>query len=341
MPSTDGKSCSKDGTSHVRLSQNSGLPNLPVKILERIASFLPLPSAAAFSISCFAVKQALGTAYIELCNGPSEQGLIHRHNLLELLSDDTDSVIACFSCQKIHPVSPGRLRYPEDSSRNCVKSKEALELEVRLFSGFRFTTMQMAMKLSRMGKDPTLYLRSMSVEERDFEVWGNRSYLLYDPRIVGDEVIFRSQIWTLASRQRLNEIYHHDQTEELLDSDFQICSHLYKETRETQLCHASHLLGVTPRCGASSRRACSRIRRCDTCNTEFQVQSKDCGSVGVAIIVTKWLNMGGAKTPRDPKIQALLDKNPNGRTSRSDGRILTMFEGCSPDEFEPILNHCD
>jgi len=45
----------------------------------------------------------------------------------------------------------------------------------------------------------------------------------------------------------------------------------------------------------------SGMRQCVYCPTEFQIELQDCADLGVALVTTKWLDLGEGRTVLDPK----------------------------------------
>ena len=45
----------------------------------------------------------------------------------------------------------------------------------------------------------------------------------------------------------------------------------------------------------------SRLKHCNYCPTEYQIDLQECGQLGVAVVVTKWLDLGEGQHFLDPK----------------------------------------
>ena len=83
------------------------LLDLPIEIIQEIASFLPLPSKAAFTLTCSTLMGVVGTqSWRDLAR---RTNIYERHDFGRLLERDLANGIYCYGCKKMHYTS---LRLP-------------------------------------------------------------------------------------------------------------------------------------------------------------------------------------------------------------------------------------
>ena len=75
----------------------------------------------------------------------------------------------------------------------------------------------------------------------------------------------------------------------------------------------------------------SGIRQCVYCPTEFQIELQDCADLGVALVTTKWLDLGEGRTVLDPKWWSRLS------TKYTDHDLFAGMRGVYREDIEDRL----
>jgi hypothetical protein len=309
--------------------------NLSNELIHDIATWLPPSAAAAFTLCSRRLSFVIGTRYLQICNelGHEEE----RKTLLDLFSRDLEDHIHCHRCRKVH-----KAELQPNMTRKCTIS-DYDDLSKILFQGFLFINLQMAMKLHRLGKDPGLHLRFLTKSNQiSRRIGGDRSepYITYESRIVGRDVLFRSQFCLFIPRHSIDirAILHHIATHRL--RKFNICRHyqLYDiGIRAIFLCLMEHLAKGTPFCSCMGL---MDLTECRKCGTEFKMDLMDYADKGVVFIVTKWVDLGPGLSPEDEKWRRLIELDyqsmPGWRPSTC--RVMPLFEDCEPSDFEAVLS---
>ena len=197
--------------------------------------------------------------------------------------------------------------------------------------------LQMAMKLHRLGKDPRVYLDFLT---RTSDSLGRRiardPYIIYEPRIVANEILFRFQYWVLLSRKYIENASSVKCIPTHGPGYFRICGHLSLVDDPPQkmfTCLCNHLATGTRFC-----LLCTDLMQCNRCGTEFQMQTKDYGEKGVAFVLTKWVDFGAALSPYDKKLTLYTEHTYYHGIRSANGNIMSRFESCKPSEFTPVLS---
>jgi len=100
--------------------KNSPLATLPIEILQQIATYLAIVSAASFSLTCRQMYFVLGTQYLEYtvsCPYKIRQ-------FLEVLEHDLQNHIFCNPCRKLHSMKKAS-KYTEHHNPYYVTSEAA------------------------------------------------------------------------------------------------------------------------------------------------------------------------------------------------------------------------
>lgn len=98
------------------------------------------------------------------------------------------------------------------------------------------------------------------------------------------------------------------------------------------------------------------MKQCEHCPTEYQIDLQECGPLGVAALITKWLDLGEGFILFDPKWWSHLSSTYTNHPIFTEadetlkerlqdrlpvqfkpGSIYASFEGSSPSAFNPLL----
>jgi hypothetical protein len=309
------------------------------ELLQHIGNLLPLASAAAFSLCSRRLLHTLGSEYLQKCSGEGRGD--NKHALLELLSRSLDGYIACHQCLKLH-----RVNFPL-GRRLCTTADVMALVSTIVFPSLSFVHLQMAMKLHRLGQDPSPYLdplttgspKYMQLPGVDARNLTSRlslaPHVSHKPRIDNDELLFRSQYCLRLPWRSLRDFHSTWITAEHDLGYFNLCSHLSLQDSRlkalfSRLCF--HYSGNVAWC-----EACHVLHECSHCGAEFMACMKDYGRRGVVFVLTRWVNFGAVRSQYDQKWTRHLEWTSNYRIQPARGNAMTRFEKCAQSEFEPVL----
>ncbi|CAG8958815.1 hypothetical protein HYFRA_00011766 [Hymenoscyphus fraxineus] len=126
--------------------QKPPLFRLPPEILQNIPDYLPLASAACFSLSCRHVYTMLGTKYLAQLKRSEET-----YDFLTLLERDIPGSVSCKSCKVLHPIKEAEShinlgRGVEPYERPCLLDAEMRVASANIYFGFSPVVFKMLMK---------------------------------------------------------------------------------------------------------------------------------------------------------------------------------------------------
>jgi hypothetical protein len=278
--------------------------SLPNEIIQHIATFLPLCSTAAFALCSHRIYIVLGTSYWEgLKRTPRQRELANdikarvtrdsqpqgeREELLSLLERDLPNLIFCCFCSILHPVNNSY-----NNRRVCSRSIWSMNTR----HGKEFSMVQMTMKRYRLGLSywrQLSWFSSVTNYGWDCEV-KDTSYKIVEARIANGRLLLRSQFWivfptgaTEPSNRAMSRAY--------------VCPHI----PERGLFNSRQLLQKMVTCRMSHWRdrdyeclACSGLKQCHYCHTEFRIDARELGNDGFIIATTIWWDLGSGVSPYD------------------------------------------
>jgi hypothetical protein len=190
------------------------------------------------------------------------------------------------------------------------------------------------MKLHRLGKNvhPYMeYLTEVRTENRDGYTYQYSSL----PRIAEGNLLLHIQQWFRLP---------FGQTVRLpTDRRLYVCPHWITnepngltELSRMVTCATGHWKYSQDNCGF-----CSGNWGCKLCATEFQIDIKKLWDGGVAIIVTRWSDLGEGRTPEDDKWTMHVKLDTPYRFRTYDGCIAEAFEGQTFSNKQSILSPPD
>jgi len=301
------KSRGKDVLKEVRVLEKTSeakplniLESLPPELIIYIAEFLPLSSLILFALSCHAAYVTLGTRQWNhlRAEGQHEQ---HVDFLSQLAKDLPPNYIPCYHCRVLHQCEirysdhlPTRPLHQYDVTA-CYKAEVVGGVSKYIHKDFQFRTFQMAMKQYRLGLDYKIWLDSLCRESKVCRIMGKfPSEFKAEARIVDSGLLFRSQ--------RVILIPPGLTIRNLDRCSFHICRHIRLTAHgananfpDISECTINHQHAFE-RC---VRR--SEVVHCTVCPTEYDFSLVECNSLGVAAIITKWMDLGDGRTPLDPR----------------------------------------
>ena len=312
------------------------LLGLPQELLDNIVDFLDDPDAACLSVCSKDLYRRLGVnrwQLLRLDHGHERQ----RNEFLARLGRDNPNLFFCHTCSYIHlvarvgPAIIGREHLP------CIRSHSSRDIPTQSFEiygsilHYRLTSLhvQLAMARHRNGPKYGISMSSLSFTEikwrKMYKVW---TLLSVEPRIIDNELFLRVQHWIAFDQD--------DQPTFERTRGPSICSHINKyagkyegkDTGYTTIdllqCQIQHVGG------RASCPTCSALYRCIDCAVEFESDAIHLEDRKVAVIITKWLNLGNGDSPTNPNWRRHLYPPFEGLpvvTARDSLGPRSIFEG--------------
>ena len=277
------------------------LLGLPQELLDNVVDFLDTADAACLSMCNKSLYQRLGTnrwQLLRLGHGHDEQ----RKQLLTHIARDNPHIFYCHICSYLHLVA--RLGPSIYSIRlPCINStslRENLSQAFETYGGISsyrltFPYVQLVMARHRDGPKYGISMSSISITEvrrrERHKVW---TLLSVEPKIVDNELFLRVQQWIAFDQD--------DQpTFERLCGP-SICTHISKIrgdylkplTLDLLQCQVHHI-GRRASCPK-----CSVLYRCIDCGVEYESDAILFEDRKLAVVITKWLNVGNGDSPTNP-----------------------------------------
>lgn len=279
----------------------SAFERLPSELLLQITKFVDISDAVCLTICSRVLNQKLSSSLwtsLKLNSDFKEQ----RQDFLCRLAQDYPRYIYCYLCCRLHIGS--RIHPPGPDIRRghllkCVTYGPTSHLSKYLFQtheGFSlysltFSHVQLALLRHRYGNDYGLPLDALSIVEIQYRHNHDIMTLLsVEPAIIDENLHLRVQQWVvyppgevarIAEYRRLNVCAHIDACSLTALPNLIRCRLLHTE-RPLQVC-----------------RTCEPLLKCTVCGIEFQMTIEDLAGRGTAVVVSKWLNFGSGKSPKE------------------------------------------
>ncbi|KFY78539.1 hypothetical protein V499_02342 [Pseudogymnoascus sp. VKM F-103] len=124
-------------------------------------------------------------------------------------------------------------------------------------------------------------------------------------QIVSDEFIVRFQIWTLVPWNRSDTF-----VEELKKYNlwYNICAHNRRAGRRDESTVTTLMISRVRQLEKAEENCQTRTFQCPYCYMEYMVDAKDFGERGLAVITTKWVNLGAGRETPDAKWKSHRDR---------------------------------
>ncbi len=308
-------------THHRRVNQpdtaSSSLRTLPSELLLMIALQLPLPDAANFALINRRLSMLIGPTYWpRLRTGAVIPG--NREHFLSTLVRDLPSWFYCHSCSYLHPFHRIRLLGPFDERSNSLYCRRAIFDGSLLpypggplpYYSISFHHLQLVMRRHYLGPGYGISTDELSFvhvnELHESELRGRTTALFsVDARVctktarlylrVQRLVLLHTNALELAvERAKCVGVFFH---------------HTAEESEMLQLIVSSLVEHLTRSEGPRE----PKRRICRRCKFVYQLEVLDTCSDGLAIVITKWLDLGSGLTPLDPKWRFHTDLRPSLR----------------------------
>ena len=341
--------------------------NLPSELLQIITEFLPIPSKAAFALCSRYVRKAIGTQYELKPESSWQRQPTLRGEFLLLLERDLLDYIYCYECDILHGVDEypsirggrdsGCPKYAARVPRYCIR-KEAIFVK-NWRDGCVFprqnnvSHIRMAMKCHHLGLDCGVHLKHLTGTVTSSKGSFKEQWIT-ETRIVANCLIVRTQHWLLLPPTIVKDQARCETTsfQRFSQPNLEfLCRHYLSPGNSFLLQIIQHY----PLKDKGHYGTCSGLERDRFCPlpTEFQVNSRDLGTKGFAIVTTTWRDFGNCKDPFNRKWQAYLRyrtcdwEMPFAGDDRCsvdcfvEGSIQAQFENQKPFVFHTVPSLAD
>ncbi|KAK2781702.1 hypothetical protein FQN52_001377 [Onygenales sp. PD_12] len=275
------------------------LTDLPTELVLMILDYLSPVDAACLTLCNHHFLRVLGTQpWTTLDSGLRELFLIR-------LTSDLPFHFFCHFCSVIHsckdmpPPGPAYLLYkhPARHTGEITVRYNLLDLvcvhEVSCWYHFDFFHLQLAMKRYYNGPPHGLSTESLSYTQVEVSAMSSVTTLLsIEGRICqGPSLCMRFQNWALLNAatpdEFLSKIYF-----------IFICTHItmYSHRSYIPQLFAAALEG--PRTNDNGIHMDPEVHRC-RCGVEYQIEVRNYGDAGLALVITKWVDLGPGLRPTD------------------------------------------
>lgn len=273
--------------------------SLPPEILQLIADDLQLSDATSFSLCNRRLSIVFGSKYCTQLHA-SHNNASQRSRFLLALARDIPSWFFCHWCSHLHPrdrVGPPGPAHQPKKPLFCLKNNFQPNLwpylsvhEALSLYNFHFHHLQLAMERHYFGARHGIAADSLSfaevVESGENGVRGPLTTLLsVEARVCAEpsRLCLRIQHWVILHTRRRDSVLRKLEC-------VTICNHLrsHNGTAFPALIESS-----LDACSAGAGRASNpEICQCRPCDLDFQLEFQDLGGIGMALVVTKWLDLG-------------------------------------------------
>ena len=294
---------------HRRVNQpdaaSSSLPMLPSELLLMIALQLPLPDAVNFALVNRRLSMLIGPTYWpRLRTDVVIPG--HREQFLNTFARDLPSWFYCHSCSHLHPIDRIPPTGPFDKPSNSLWCSEAnfrgildpYQNESFLHYQISYHHLQLAMRRHYLGPGYGISTNDLSFvqvnELGESELKGRRTTLFsVEARVCTGpaRLCLRIQEWAVLHTNVLELAVKRAKC-------VGVCDHHNGEESEMFQLIVSSLDEYLTR-SEGPREPKRRI--CRQCKFVYQLEVLDTGSDGLAIVITKWLDLGSGLTPLDQR----------------------------------------
>lgn len=336
-------------TSHQdqRKAPSTDLIALPPEVLLIIASHISLTDRCCILLCNHYLLATIGRGVLSDLQPGTSEAEGDRERFLTRLTRDFPSQFFCHNCSRIHsqdrfgPPGPAmQPRHPlhcapsprETTLRQMLRAHPYPRLNRYLLT---FSHVQLAMKTYHHGPKhgvSTDSLAFVSVHVLDNEPNCKRmtTLLSVEARIISHPESFglRIQTWSLLRSTETNEL--------LSASRFvRICDHIPKAGSDiSRLIEAE----LGPHKTKVEKCVTIDVLRCRQCSTEYQIKLRMLGDEGLALVITKWLDLGQGLTPNDIKWRYLGFEYREKAISELPGKIRQRFESESELSQDELLS---
>jgi len=317
--------------------------SLPPEILQIIADKLELSDATCFSLCNRRLFVVFGSKYCTHFHAPHNNAS-QRSRFLLALARDVPSWFFCHWCSHLHPRDrigpPGPAHQPEkplfcfiDRFQPNLWPYLSVHEDLSLYK-FHFHHVQLAMERHYFGPRYGIATESLSfaevVESGENGVRGQLTTLLsIEARVCTEpsRLCLRIQHWVIFHTRMRDSVLRKLEC-------ITICNHL---RMHNGIAFPALIESSLDTYSAGAGRASNpEVHQCRHCDLDFQLEFQDLGSIGMALVVTKWLDLGRGLGLRPPFVEggsrgsdlrgALLERVQEPVTLCQAGELRSAFE---------------
>lgn len=314
-------------------TSKKNLHKLPTEILQLITYYLPPDDIASLTLCNCALLKILGCRHL-LSLRPAQCHQECREAFLVTLTRDLPQHFYCRECSHLHlrsDVGPPSPAQEPKGNLHCLRwqTESAVSISIPYTSmyQFAFPHLQLAMERHDHGLKHGISTESLTFTE----VWvphgiynadSATRLLSVEARICSEPkcLYLRIQQWVLFTFTNRTVIYS-------IPRIVTICRHLGTRSPEISQHIESQLESYDT---GIDRQVGSDLLTCRYCNTDIQIERKKFDDERLALIVTKWLDLGSGLTLKDIRWTAHSDHFLGGSTplhpSGAAGNIRLRFE---------------
>ncbi|KAF7879589.1 hypothetical protein EAF04_000784 [Stromatinia cepivora] len=274
----------------------SHLFRLPPEIISLITSMLPTPSVACLALCNRRTYHVLGPESWKSFKSEAPDVLLA---FLSLLAKDLPEHFVCQECTCIHRISV--IKWPRIITHRLGPpcTWNSLGYSLLFYSRFRiyFPHIQLAIRQHLHGTDIGFPLEAFRVVEVEHDQYTQKIALLsVDAQIVSNELLMRSQTWILLPQSQ-----HDEFIDKLAKDSFstELCIHARLGPRKENL--VSNLVRSRLDKRETREKCRTQTLQCSYCWMDFVLDVKDFGERGLAVVITRWVNLGAGLDSEDTK----------------------------------------
>ena len=303
---------------HVECTKPKQLLDLPPELIISIADMLPTTSAACLALCSRRLSQILGPRAWTSLQRQEQDGCLA---FISVLARDLPQHFVCYPCVRLHRSStvPWPRVVLNRQAPKCVRMDVDFSYMFPSWYFITFAHVQLAMKRHYYGSSHGFPLEAFLYTEVNQTNDRGTTLLSVDTQIVTGELLMRSQQLILLPRDRSDEFF-------TKDAVHHICNHIWKRIPDDSL---AELVRSRLEELEAQGKCCTQTLQCRKCYMDFTIDAIDFAERGIAVLVTRWINLGAGLHPEDAKWQSHLHISmPKGVVHQPHplGRIRASFE---------------
>lgn len=287
------------------------LIDLPTEILQMTSAYLSPVDTASLTLCNHTLLHVLGRGHWKFPD-PIERVLF-----LTRLERDFPPYFFCEFCSVLHSCEligpPGPAFQPRKGLRRHVENNEPPSLwrsvdvhPLHSLYDFNFAHLQLAMKRHYHGPAHGISTESLSYTEvRDFDERSVTTLLSVEARTCSaSNLCLRIQNWALIKTATSDQF--------IAKIGFiWICTHLsVRDANISQLIRSELEAYFNNSSGESTSQSTPHVFKCRMCYIDYQVEVRECGGEGPALVITKWLDLGPGLVPMGEEWKRHLGASP-------------------------------
>ena len=315
-----------------RRRSTTGLLALPPEIVRTITEYLSPPERACLLLCNQYLLAVIGKDTLAGLQRGTDEEDGDRDVFLIILTRDLPHHFFCYECSRLHRqvcVGPLGPALQPHNPLPCVAYPHRQSFWGRLgaqglkWCGLTFSHVQLAMKRYRYGPEhgiSTDSLAFVSVSDQNDDQTAQRTTKLVsvDAHIFPEPETFclRVQQWVMLRSTELRDILP-------VARSVEICHHLDDLTWHVRQAIESNMDSHWPEITLP---IISDVSNCDWCCTDFQIELRMVGDDSLAMVITKWLDLGAGLSLKDIKWSSRPFRRHGKLIPERPGQVRMRFE---------------